>query len=92
MEELVKYLRGLLLLAVSRAQEETARTGRAQPRLELLLADAGFAHREIAAMLNKSQVAVAKAVSRGRAGRRVTEGAPGELSDEVIIDEGVIND
>jgi DNA-directed RNA polymerase specialized sigma24 family protein len=87
MEELVKYLRGLLLLGVSQAQEEAARTGRAQPRLELLLADAGFAHREIAAMLNKSQVAVAKAVSRGRAGRRLTENGPSERADEGVINE-----
>ena len=87
MEELVKYLRGLLLLGVWRAQEEAARTGRAQPRLELLLADAGFAHREIAVMLNKSQVAVAKAVSRGRAGRRLSEATSSERADEEVIND-----
>lgn len=82
MEEFVKYLRGLLLLSVARAQEEAARTGRTQPRLELLLADAGFAHREIADILNKSQVAVAKAVSRGRAGRRLADSAASPRVEE----------
>ena len=87
MEELVKYLRGLLLLSLSRAQEEAAGTGRGQPRLELLLADAGFSHREIATMLNKSQVAVSKAISRGRAGRRVSESASVDRVEEVSLND-----
>jgi len=70
MEEIVKYLKALLLLELSRAQQEAQRAGTATTKLDLVLADSGFAHKEIADMLDKSPVAVAKAVSRARAARR----------------------
>ena len=71
MEELAKYLKALLLLQVWNAQQATERTGLAGPKLELLLSDSGFAQKEIAELLGKSQAAVAKAITRGRAARRL---------------------
>ncbi len=59
LEELVKYLRALVLLQVG-----FSGTGAAKP--EVLLAKAGFTHKEIAELLSKSQAAVAKAISRAK--------------------------
>lgn len=61
MEELVKYMRALLMLQARAALE-------AQPglKVEPLLAAAGLSHREIAAVLGKTQAAVAKTISRNR--------------------------
>lgn len=70
MEELAKYLRAMLLLDIWTAQETAARSGAAAPKLEVLLADSGFATKEVADLLGKSQAAVAKAISRGRSTRR----------------------
>lgn len=70
MEELAKSLRALLLLELWTVQEAAQRSGATPPRLELLLADSGFGHKEVAEMLGKSSVAVSKAISRGRAARR----------------------
>jgi len=79
-EELVKYLRAMLLLDIWSAQEAAARSGTAAPKLEVLLADSGFATKEVADLLGKSQAAVAKAISRGRATRRaMNTDAQGEL-------------
>lgn len=68
MEELVRLTRAMLLLQISRVQ---AAAGEAPGnlKLEIVLADAGFAHREIAAILGKSVPAVSKAISRGRIAR-----------------------
>jgi len=70
MEELVKHARALLLLAIQMAQTANEKAGSSPLKVELLLADAGFSHQDIAKMLAKSKVAVAKAVSRGRAARQ----------------------
>lgn len=70
MEELAKYLRAMLVLDIWRAQNSAARAETPPPRFELVLADSGFATKEIADLLGKSQAAVAKAISRGRVGRR----------------------
>jgi DNA-directed RNA polymerase specialized sigma24 family protein len=61
MEELVKYLKALVTLQ-ARALGET------QPglKLEPLLKAAGLNYREIAAVLGKTEAAVAKTVSRSR--------------------------
>ncbi|MEK6375741.1 MAG: hypothetical protein AABO58_23935 [Acidobacteriota bacterium] len=61
MEELVKYLRALVMLQ-TRVLAET------QPglKLEPLLAAAGLNHRDIAEILGKTQAAVAKTISRSR--------------------------
>jgi hypothetical protein len=70
MDELLKYTRAMLLLQLQSAQVEAERNDTPALKLELLLADAGFAHKDIATMLNKSQMAVAKAVSRARSARQ----------------------
>ena len=69
MEELIRYARAMLLLQLK--QVEMPASGGKAPviRAELLLADAGFAAREIADLLGKNYAAVAKAVSRARATR-----------------------
>ena len=80
MEELVRYLRALLLLQLQAAQVAAER-GQALPiKPEVILADAGFSHRDIAGMLGKSQMAVAKAISRARSIRQ--KGGPADQSLE----------
>jgi biotin operon repressor len=69
-EELTKYLRALLLLGLWHAQNVRQGGGQTEPRLELMLSDSGFSHKEISEMLVKSPTAVAKAVSRARTARR----------------------
>jgi DNA-directed RNA polymerase specialized sigma24 family protein len=69
MEELIRYMRALVLLQV----QESLRIGDPEHsaiRPEVLLADAGFSAREIADMVAKTPAAVAKAISRGRTARR----------------------
>lgn len=69
MEELVRYARALLMLQLKQV-EMSAQAGKGPAiRAEVLLADAGFAAREIADLLGKNYAAVAKAVSRARATR-----------------------
>lgn len=58
MEELVKYLKALTFLQLQ------ALTGGLSDKPEVLLSKAGFSHKEIAELLDKSYAAVAKAVSR----------------------------
>jgi hypothetical protein len=70
MDEMVKYLKALLLLGIAKAQRDGER-GDGNAKLEVLLADSGFAHAEIATILGKTQAAVAKAVSRARQSRKV---------------------
>ena len=66
MEELVKYLKALIVLQVALYE-----AGQSPGRAELLLARAGLTHTEIAEILGKSYMAVAKTMSRaGRAKRR----------------------
>lgn len=64
MEELVKYMKALTFLQL---QVVTGSNVFGKP--ELLLSKAGFQHKEIADLLGKSQAAVAKAISRGRAAK-----------------------
>jgi DNA-directed RNA polymerase specialized sigma24 family protein len=77
MDELVRYTRALVFLQL---QQLTGSDTFGKP--ELLLARAGFPHKEIAELLGKSPAAVAKAISRGRAAARTNgndaaEGAAG---------------
>lgn len=67
MEEMVRYLKALVLFEVQ-AQLDPSEV--AKP--DVVLSRAGFAHREIAALLGKKPAAVAKAISRDRAGRNKT--------------------
>jgi DNA-directed RNA polymerase specialized sigma24 family protein len=62
MEELVKYLRALVLLQVQAMSGDEAPV-----KVEITLSRAGFSAREIAEMTGKTQAAVAKAISRARA-------------------------
>jgi DNA-directed RNA polymerase specialized sigma24 family protein len=61
MEELIKYMRALVMLQ-ARALTES------QPgiKLEVVLSVAGLNHREIAEILGKTQAAVAKTISRSK--------------------------
>jgi len=61
MEEIVKYLRALVFLEARRLVPEAPAV-----KPEILLAEAGLSYDEIAKMLNKSEGAVQKAVSRAR--------------------------
>ena len=61
MDELVPYLKALVLLQLA-AMEQT--TPDAKP--ELLLWKAGFSHKDIAELLGKSYAAVAKSISRAK--------------------------
>lgn len=79
MEELVKHARAMLMIQIQMAQVEIEQSGAAPLKLELLLADAGFGHRDISLMLGKSTAAVAKAISRGRGARQ--KAAPQDVSD-----------
>ncbi len=60
MEELVKYLKALLLFQIQAKDPEAT----AKP--EVLLARCGFAHKEIAEFLGKNQAAVSKTISRAQ--------------------------
>ena len=87
MNELAKYLRAMLALSVWSAQQTAERSGVAGPKVELLLADSGFAIKEIGELLGKTPGAVAKAVTRARAARR---GA--QVDEQGISAEAHIND
>jgi hypothetical protein len=68
-EELVRYARALLLLQLKHVAI-LAETGKGPAvRPEVLLANAGFGVGEIADLLGKNYAAVAKALSRARAGK-----------------------
>jgi DNA-binding CsgD family transcriptional regulator len=70
-EELVKYMRALVLLQLGVAARVSAGSGAgpaATVRSEVLLARSGFSHREIAEMIGKTPAAVAKAISRAKLG------------------------
>ena len=65
MDEMIKYLKALVLFEVqAQADWEEA----AKP--EVVLSRSGFAHKEIAELLGKNPAAVAKAISRDKAGRK----------------------
>ncbi len=68
MEELVRYMRAVVLLQIQALQPSGASGGAV--KLDILLSRAGFAHKEIAAMLGKTQAAVAKSISRAKAGKQ----------------------
>lgn len=67
MEELKKYLKALTLLQLQ------TQLGRGFVKPEVLLARAGLTHKEIAELLGKSQMAVSKAISRGKANQAEEE-------------------
>lgn len=70
MEELTRYMRAMVLLQLHIAQLLSEQRGGPALKAEAMLADAGIPTKEIAVMLGKSPVAVAKAISRARAARR----------------------
>ena len=76
MDELIKYMRALVLLQVHAPTPAGASAG---PKPEVLLARAGFPHKEIADLLGKSAGAVAKSVSRAKA-RVVADDEPAEAT------------
>lgn len=82
-DELVKYMKALLLLQLAETHAAATRDGRLTPRLELMLSDAGFGNREVAELLGKSVAATAKAISRGRAARKKAGEAEADESGEV---------
>lgn len=74
MDELIRYMRASVLLQLHFAHTLSERGGGAAFKPEVLLADAGISTKEIASMLGKSPAAVAKAISRSRASRRIDDG------------------
>jgi DNA-directed RNA polymerase specialized sigma24 family protein len=64
MDELLKFMKALVLLELRKLETEAAPT-----KPEVLLEKAGFKHDEIGKMLGKNAAAVAKAISRAKAGR-----------------------
>ncbi len=77
MEELIRYMRAVMLIQLSSLQAAAARGEVPGIKPELVLSQAGFSAREIGEMLGKSSAAVAKAISRARSSRResITETA-----------------
>lgn len=59
-QQLVKYMKGLLLL-----QLHTGKDG-LTTKAEILLSKAGFTHKEIGTFLSKNPEAVAKTISRAK--------------------------
>ncbi len=84
MEELAKTLRALLRLSIWSVQREAERAGVPTPRMELLLSESGYSTKEIAELLGKTPVAVAKAISRGRAGNRKNVGTADTSTEETL--------
>lgn len=84
MEELVRYMKAMVMLQVRVAELLADKEDGVSVRPELLLAEAGFGAREIAGMLGKSQAAVAKSISRARSARRSESAdAPTQMSEGV---------
>ena len=65
MEELVKYLRALVIFQI----QAIADHGEVS-KPEMVLLQAGFSNQEIADLLGKTKTAVAKVISRERASKR----------------------
>lgn len=61
MDELVKYVKALLLLQVRKSAD-----GLPDVKPELLLANAGLSAKEVGEILGKSEAAASKAISRAR--------------------------
>jgi DNA-directed RNA polymerase specialized sigma24 family protein len=59
-----------MLMVQLQLADAAARHGGSQLKLDVLLSDAGFGPKEIAPMLGRSATAVAKSISRARAGRK----------------------
>lgn len=81
MEELVRYMRAMVMLQMQSTQLLAAREDGFSFKPELVLAEAGFNSRDIAAMLGKSQAAVAKSISRARSARRSDDTGSGQQPD-----------
>lgn len=64
MDEIVKYLKALVILQLNRQADGTI----AKP--ELMLHLAGIKNKEIAEMLGKKEAAVAKSISRAKPGAK----------------------
>jgi len=64
-DELLRYMKALVLL-----QLQTFAGTETPTKPEILLSKAGFPQKEIADLLGKSPVAVAKTISRARAAQR----------------------
>jgi DNA-directed RNA polymerase specialized sigma24 family protein len=71
MEELVKYMRAMVVLQLQALPNDEA-----SQKPELLLSRAGFTAREIADILGKNQAAVAKAIERAKKASRAVPSAP----------------
>lgn len=69
MDELIKYVRALVILQLQQMAGEGA-----SQKPELLLSDAGFSHAEIAEMLKKKPGAIAKSISRARQAQQKESG------------------
>lgn len=67
--EAVKYLKAIMLLQIRQLAEESE-----QAKIEVLLANAGFTHKEIAGFLGRSREAIAKSISRNKQ-QQVTNGS-----------------
>ncbi len=71
MEELVKYLRALVLFEIqTRTDPDEA------DKPEMVLHRAGFSNKEIGDLLNKNPASIAKAISRDKAARKRTVAIP----------------
>lgn len=79
MEELVRYMRALIMLQIHAPQAANTSAGNTSAvKPEVLLARAGFPHKEIADMMGKTQGAVAKTISRAKTGRPDENGPEAE--------------
>ena len=73
MDEMLRYMKAMVVLQAATVAGEEGR-----PPTEILLRRAGLDINEIATILDKSYAAVAKAISRGRSGRKVRRTAEGD--------------
>jgi DNA-directed RNA polymerase specialized sigma24 family protein len=65
MDELIKYVRALVYLQAHQMSGEARAV-----KSEVLLAEAGLSYKEIAGILGKKELAIAKSLSRARATKK----------------------
>lgn len=65
MDELIKYVKALVYLQAQQMSGEAPLV-----KSEVLLAKAGLSYKEIAAILGKKELAIAKSLSRARAAKK----------------------